>query len=377
MKKTIFTLLLFCIPAISFAQKQFTITGHISGLPEGAPVFFEKLNYTFVKPIDTIMVAKDGGFIFKETATEEGLYRIRITDQINFLVIADTNSKIIKVEADVNKLVNFEYSIEGSKVTEQIRDFVINANKQYLLVQTVAAEMQNPALPDSVKQLKQMQYNYYNSVAQQFVTQYLDTVSNPVIGAFGGLSFFDVKSNIAFATKLEKRLFEINKDNSLVRDFVTHTENIKKEMEPPVAFPIGTVVPDIIMKDSSGNDMKLYDLKGKYVLIDFWASWCGPCRKENPNVVAAFNKYKDKGFTIFNVSLDNDRTKWVTAIKKDKLAWPYHVSELKGWQSQICQPWKINSIPSNFLIDKDGKVVGINLRGIDLENKLEEIFEKK
>lgn len=377
MKKIILSLLISLSVTFSFAQKTFTITGHITGLAEGAPLIYEKLNYSFVKSIDTFNVAKDGGFIFKDTTHEESLYRIRITDQINFLVIADSNTKIIKIESDINRLVNFDYNIEGSKPTEQVRDFVINANKQYAMVQSLGTELQNPLLPDSVKQVKQMQYNYYNSVAQQYVTQFLDTISDPVVGAFGGLSFFDVKSNVAFATKLEKRLYDNHKDISLVRDFVMHAEEIKKQMEPPVAFPIGTAVPDIALKDTSGKEIHLTDLKGKYVLIDFWASWCGPCRAENPNVLAAYNKYKDKGFTVFSISLDSDRSKWIGAIKKDKLAWPYHVSELKGWQSQICQPWKIQSIPSNFLIDMDGKVIGTNLRGESLDDMLQQVFDKK
>jgi len=115
-------------------------------------------------------------------------------------------------------------------------------------------------------------------------------------------------------------------------------------------------------------------LKGKYVLIDFWASWCGPCRRENPNVVRLYKEYKDKGFTIFSVSLDQDGAAWKEAILADGLVWPYHVSDLLAWNTPLTQTYAFNSIPHTVLIDREGKIIARNLRGESLEQKLKEIL---
>jgi thiol-disulfide isomerase/thioredoxin len=137
---------------------------------------------------------------------------------------------------------------------------------------------------------------------------------------------------------------------------------------------IGNAAPDIWMDRPDGTDMKLSDLRGQYVLIDFWASWCGPCRQENPNVVRLYNKYKDKGFTVFSVSLDDNATNWKAAIDRDQLNWPHHVSDLLKWNSVVVQLYKIQGIPHTVLIDKKGTIIAKNLRGQQLEQKLQELF---
>jgi peroxiredoxin len=132
---------------------------------------------------------------------------------------------------------------------------------------------------------------------------------------------------------------------------------------------VGQAAPDITLPSPDGKNVSLSSLRGKYVLIDFWASWCGPCRQENPNVVRMYNKYKDKGFEIFGVSLDESRDKWLKAIAMDKLTWP-HVSDLKGWSSAAAQLYNIQAIPQTLLLDKEGKIIAKNLRGKALEEKL-------
>jgi peroxiredoxin len=138
-------------------------------------------------------------------------------------------------------------------------------------------------------------------------------------------------------------------------------------------FIMGTAAPDFTMNTPERTPLSLSDLRGKVLLIDFWASWCGPCRKENPNVVAAYHKYHEKGFDVLGVSLDKDKDRWENAIDKDGLIW-HHVSDLKGWQNEAAQLYGVSSIPATVLLDREGNIIARNLRGPALEEKLTEIF---
>lgn len=146
---------------------------------------------------------------------------------------------------------------------------------------------------------------------------------------------------------------------------------------------IGDKAPEIIQNLVTGEEFHLSELKGKMVLIDFWAAWCKPCRKENPHIVEVYHKYKDasfkngKGFTVLSISLDSKKEMWLKAIADDKLGWPYNVSDLKGWRNAAAKKYSISSIPASYLIDGEGIIVGINLRGKDLDSKLKKLRKKK
>jgi peroxiredoxin len=164
--------------------------------------------------------------------------------------------------------------------------------------------------------------------------------------------------------------------------FTTFQSHTTKVIKPAVSLrkdspEVGKKAPDIELTDINGKTIKLSSLKGKVVLIDFWASWCGPCRKENPYTVEIYNAYKDKGFTVFSVSIDQSKEKWIKAVEKDELVWPYHVIDPKGWYGKAATTYNVEAIPATFLVDKDGTIVATNLRGAELEKTLKKMFKEK
>ena len=168
----------------------------------------------------------------------------------------------------------------------------------------------------------------------------------------------------------------------IIFGFTTKSERDNKSVqtdEVVIGLSIGNKAPELNYMDPNGKNISLSSLKGKVVLIDFWASWCGPCRMENPNVVRIYEKYKDqkfkngKGFTIYGVSLDKSKQRWQDAILRDQLNWQSHVSDLKGWESDASKKYRVYAIPSNFLIDGDGIIIAKNLRGVALDNALNKI----
>jgi len=183
------------------------------------------------------------------------------------------------------------------------------------------------------------------------------------------LDYFPKEQNAELHKEVIHALHEKYPDNPVV------AERYKAENAPVTATSIGALAPDLAFENPEGKILKLSDLRGKVVLLDFWASWCRPCRMENPNVVKAYHKYHDKGFEIYSVSIDKDKTSWVKAIEADGLVWPYHVSDLGYWQSKPLQIYGVSSVPNTFLIGKDGRIIAKNLRGAALENALKELLD--
>lgn len=358
-----------------------SIEGKINGA-EGESIYLEKLVNNRWGVSDSTVIASDGSFlIVPNQPLELDYYRLTLA-QDDFIILITDSTECIKVNGEAGKL-NMDAKVSGSSNTTMLREFENSCSPFFDKEESAMMALQTEASSEGQAQLKS-QIIEARKERSAHVKKWLESNSS-------------TPASLAIVQMLDPRADQFTyskviEDVSKQIGHSMHYKLLKQQMErmalqekmgqqeeaapPGSKISIGQPVPEIAMPDPNGKVRKLSDLKGKVVLIDFWASWCGPCRRENPNVVAAYNKYNKDGFEVFSVSLDKSADLWKDAIQKDGLTWKNHVSDLQYWNSKAAADYGVHSIPFPVLIDKEGKVIayGNNIRGELLVANLQQIF---
>lgn len=352
MKKTL--LLLLIIPVLGFAQtkektenpvqKVFTITGNVTGYADGTTVSF--LNEQTNQPEKQTTV-QNGKFVIKGSMKEPGFKGLIFGDQPPLVPLFLDNSNI---------------TITGDK--NLIEQLVVKGSPSH----TLYSEYSNALKPYDKKlaageTLDENASKEIEKISSDFVKSHHESYVAPL----AIIRMFQFTQNGTVAEQLYKLLPPPIQVSGL-------GQYASQQIQESKINPIGSVIKDFSQNDTTGKPVSITSFRGKYVLLDFWASWCRPCRMENPNVVAAYKKYHDKNFTVLGISLDQAKPAWLNAIQMDGLIWS-HVSDLKGWGNEVAALFHVQSIPQNLLIDPNGKIIAKNLRGEVLDNKLEQLLK--
>ena len=346
MKRIAFFFSLIMLSSVcSLSAQKATLSGTLKGVPDGYHAVISRADGDKFVPVDTLKLDKKNAFKVTLEVVEPTLFFLHIDN-------GDGNMCHLMMEPKDRVQADFEflpekrtYKIDNCKGSENIKlygqfnDILIGVTDQVSMAKAVG-------------DLEKLIGKNKEKLMAAFLVTFFEQ---------------DFDNHAALYKEVRDALVPKYADNVYVKHLSERLKGV---------LAAGMEAPEIAMSDPEGNTRRLSDLRGKVVLIDFWASWCSPCRRENPNVVKLYNKYHDKGFDIFSVSLDKDGNAWRNAIRTDGLVWPNHVSDLKGWSSAAGKTYGIMSIPATVLVDREGNIIARNLRGADLERKLQEIFSE-
>ncbi len=322
--------------------------------------------------VDTATIDAKGNFYLQTISKGEGLYQVFIENGPGLMLVS--NSAKIALYADAKNIE--AYTTPGSMVNEDLKKMFgnfIQKDSIFKVRKTVLDSLQNAKVKDSVLQVATQATDKSLANLKKILNDFIASQANgtAIYFAAGMAKKINNEADWNLLLQLAIKRFPNHPGLQLMRA----NNSAQNSMDKQGQQLIGKTIPDISLPDTSGKLVAVSSFKGKWLLIDFWASWCGPCRTENPNVVAAFNRFKNKNFTVLGISLDLQKGAWLKAINQDQLVWT-HISDLKQWQGKAPEIYGINGIPFNILVDPAGKVVAVNLRGRALMETLAAQLDK-
>lgn len=383
-------LLLFFLAIISIAScknNSVHITGTLVNPVKGNYIYLDELLSSEMKSVDSVKIPEDGTFSFKREIKSPAFYVLKIDDR-NFLTMLLTPGEKLKLNSNYDSL-NYPVSVTGSEgtelMTEYNRKLRNTIGKLTSLSNIYRQNVNNPNLPLVIQSLDSIAQTYLDDI-NSYTKSYIDNNSTSLVSLIA--LYQQVAPNVYVLNPSKDYKYYLKVDSTLtilypdyepvktlheqVRELLSEAETQEVKTNPAGE---GAEAPDIVLPSPQGDTIKLSSTRGSVVLLDFWASWCSPCRQENPNLVQAYNTYHRKGFQIYQVSLDKTKEAWMKGIEDDQLGKWIHVSDIKYWNSQAAKLYKIESIPSNFLLDRQGRIIATNLRGEALQTKLAELFK--